>query len=479
MRMTQTNRRINGSGEDGSSMEDESEMERPVLTNRTFDELKLGDAASLTRIIGPDDIELFAALSGDNNPVPLGQSLIPAGMISAVLDTRLPGPGTVYLGQDLEFWKEIETGDKITATVTLMSKESDGRTLVFDTRCVNQQGEPVLVGKARVRAPIERISWTENLPPDVSLQRHDRFDAIVAEARSLPMVKTALVHPCSPEAIEAAVEIRDEGLLEPILIGPEMKIRAAAAQAGISIEGFEILHTEHSHAAAALAVELAVAGKVGSVMKGSLHSDEILGAVVGSGSGLRTERRVSHVYVMDVPAYSKLLIVTDAAINIAPTLEHKRDICQNAVDLMHMLGVAEPKVAVLAAVETVNDKMPATLEAAALTVMAARGQIKDAKVDGPLAFDNAISMEAARTKGIVSPVAGDADILLVPDLEAGNMLAKQLLYFANADAAGLVLGARVPIILTSRSDSLRVRIASAALAKLVAAKRAAALGPMA
>jgi phosphate acetyltransferase len=479
MRMTQTNRRINGSGEDGSSMEDESEMERPVLTNRTFDELKLGDAASLTRIIGPDDIELFAALSGDNNPVPLGQSLIPAGMISAVLDTRLPGPGTVYLGQDLEFWKEIVTGDKITATVTLMSKESDGRTLVFDTRCVNQQGEPVLVGKARVRAPIERISWTENLPPDVSLQRHDRFDAIVAEARSLPMVKTALVHPCSPEAIEAAVEIRDEGLLEPILIGPEMKIRAAAAQAGISIEGFEILHTEHSHAAAALAVELAVAGKVGSVMKGSLHSDEILGAVVGSGSGLRTERRVSHVYVMDVPAYSKLLIVTDAAINIAPTLEHKRDICQNAVDLMHMLGVAEPKVAVLAAVETVNDKMPATLEAAALTVMAARGQIKGAKVDGPLAFDNAISMEAARTKGIVSPVAGDADILLVPDLEAGNMLAKQLLYFANADAAGLVLGARVPIILTSRSDSLRVRIASAALAKLVAAKRAAALGPMA
>ena len=418
-------------------------------------------------------------MSGDNNPAPLGQSLIPAGMISAVLDTRLPGPGTVYLGQDLEFWKDIATGDRITATVTLMTKESDGRTLLFDTRCVNQHGEPVLAGKARVRAPETRISWSENAAPGVSLQRHDRFDAIVAEARSLPMVKTALVHPCSPEAIEAAVEIRDENLLDPILIGPEPKIRKAAEQAGISIDGFEILHAEHSHAAAALAVELAVAGKVGSVMKGSLHSDELLGAVVGSGSGLKTERRVSHVYVMDVPAYSKLLIVTDAAINIAPTLEHKRDICQNAIDLMHMLGVPDPKVAVLAAVETVNDKMPATLEAAALTVMAARGQIKGAKVDGPLAFDNAISMEAARTKGIISPVAGDADILLVPDLEAGNMLAKQLLYFANADAAGLVLGARVPIILTSRSDSLRVRIASAALAKLVAARRAAALGPMA
>ncbi|MBX9467851.1 MAG: bifunctional enoyl-CoA hydratase/phosphate acetyltransferase [Rhizobium sp.] len=460
-------------------MEDESDMERPVLTNRMFEELKLGDSASLTRTIGPDDIELFAALSGDNNPVPLGQSLIPAGMISAVLDTRLPGPGTIYLGQDLEFWKDIATGDQITATVTLMTKESDGRTLVFDTRCVNQQGQPVLAGKARVRAPQERISWSENAAPGVSLQRHDRFDAIVAEARSLPMVKTALVHPCSPEAIEAAVEIRDEGLLEPILIGPEAKIRAAAKKAGISIDGFEILHTEHSHAAAALAVELAVAGKVGTVMKGSLHSDELLGAIVASGSGLKTERRVSHVYVMDVPAYSKLLIVTDAAINIAPTLEHKRDICQNAIDLMHMLGVPQPKVAVLAAVETVNDKMPATLEAAALTVMAARGQITGARVDGPLAFDNAISMEAARTKGIISPVAGDADILLVPDLEAGNMLAKQLLYFANADAAGLVLGARVPIILTSRSDSLRVRIASAALAKLVAAKRVAALGTLA
>ncbi|QEE44965.1 bifunctional enoyl-CoA hydratase/phosphate acetyltransferase [Rhizobium sp. WL3] len=460
-------------------MEDEIDMERPVLTNRMFDELKLGDAASLTRTIGPDDIELFAALSGDNNPVPLGQSLIPAGMIAAVLDTRLPGPGTVYLGQDLEFWKDIATGDQITATVTLMTKESDGRTLVFDTHCVNQQGQPVLAGKARVRAPQERISWSENAAPGVSLQRHDRFDAIVAEARSLPMVKTALVHPCSPEAIEAAVEIRDEGLLDPILIGPEAKIRAAAEQAGISIDGFEILHTEHSHAAAALAVELAVAGKVGTVMKGSLHSDELLGAIVASGSGLKTERRVSHVYVMDVPAYSKLLIVTDAAINIAPTLEHKRDICQNAIDLMHMLGVPEPKVAVLAAVETVNDKMPATLEAAALTVMAARGQITGARVDGPLAFDNAISREAARTKGIISPVAGDADILLVPDLEAGNMLAKQLLYFANADAAGLVLGARVPIILTSRSDSLRVRIASAALAKLVAAKRVAALGTLA
>jgi phosphate acetyltransferase len=285
------------------------------------------------------------------------------------------------------------------------------------------------------------------------------------------VLRAAIVHPCSPEAILAAVEIRDEGLLEPLLVGPEVKIRAAAEKAGVSLDDLMIETVEHSHAAAARGVELAVAGKVAALMKGSLHSDELLGAVVAPGSGLRTERRVSHVYAMSVPAYAKPLIVTDAAINIEPTLDHKRDICQNAVDLLHILGIPEPLVAVLAAVETVNAKMPSTLDAAALTVMAARGQITGARIDGPLAFDNAISPEAARTKGIVSPVAGQADILLVPDLEAGNMLAKQLIYFAGADAAGLVLGARVPIILTSRSDSLKTRIASAALAKLVATRR--------
>ena len=457
-------------------MENEGDMEKAILTNRTFAELTLGDTATLTRKIGPDDIDLFAALAGDNNPSPLGQSMIPAAMVATILETRLPGPGTLYLGQELLFQKPIQPGDSVTASVQLIEMDASTREVQFNTEAVNQHGEPVLKGRARVKAPESRIAWSENEPPTISLQRHDRFDAIVAEAKSLPLIRAAVVHPCSPEAIEAAVEIRDEGLMEPVLIGPENKIRAAALKAGISIEDLELVHAEHSHAAAALGVEMAVAGKVTALMKGSLHSDEILSAVIAGGPGLRTERRISHVYVMDVPAYSKLLVVTDAAINIAPTLEQKRDICQNAVDLLHMIGVEEPKVAVLAAVETVNDKMPATLDAAALTVMSARGQITGARVDGPLAFDNAISPEAARTKGIKSTVAGDADILVVPDLEAGNMLAKQLLYFANADAAGLVLGARVPIILTSRSDSLRVRMTSAALAKLVAARRAAALG---
>lgn len=297
---------------------------------------------------------------------------------------------------------------------------------------------------------------------------HDRYEAFIRDAQRRPALRTAIVHPCSPEAIQAAVEARDENLLDPVLIGPEAKIRAAADAAGRSLAGIAIEPVEHSHAAAARAVEWGAAGKVAALMKGSLHTDELLGAVVAPGSGLRTERRVSHVYVMDVPAYGKPLVITDAAINIAPTLEHKRDICQNAIDFLRIMGVETPRVAILAAVETVNPKMQTTLDAAALTVMATRGQITGGVVDGPLAFDNAINLAAARTKGIVSPVAGRADILLVPDLEAGNMLAKQLMYFAGADGAGLVLGARVPIILTSRSDSLRVRLASAALAKLVA-----------
>lgn len=315
--------------------------------------------------------------------------------------------------------------------------------------------------------------------PAVPIQHHGRYQHFINAAQALPALPTAIVHPCSAEAILAAVEARDAGLLDPILVGPLAKLHAAAEQAQVSLAGIVLEATEHSHASAARALELAGAGKVSALMKGSLHSDELLSALVRAGSSLLTERRISHVYAMDVPAYGKPLIVTDAAVNIAPSLEQKRDICQNAIDMLHTLGVAQPRVAILAAVETVNSRMPATLDAAALTVMAARGQITGAKVDGPLAFDNAISLAAAKTKGIDSPVAGQADVLVVPNLEAGNMLAKQLMYLAGADAAGLVLGARIPIILTSRSDSLRVRLASAALAKLVAMQSPAAANAIA
>lgn len=300
---------------------------------------------------------------------------------------------------------------------------------------------------------------------------HGTHEAFVAEACKAPSIMAGIVHPCSESALLGAIEMRDRNLLEPLLVGPEAKIRAIAEAAGISLDGIEFESTPHSHAAAARAVELALAGRIEILVKGSLQTAELLSAVTNKTAGLRTERRVSHVYMMDVPAYNKPLIVTDAAVNIQPTLDHKRDICQNAVDFLHLLGMEEPKVAVLAAVETVNASMPATLDAAALTVMATRGQITGALVDGPLAFDNAISLEAAGIKGISSPVAGQADVLLVPDLEAGNILAKQLIHFADASAAGLVLGARVPIVLTSRSDPLSARITSAALAKLAVIRR--------
>ncbi len=452
-----------------------------VLVNRTFDEIAIGETVALTRMVTEDDVRLFAASSGDVNPAHLdpeyaatdmfGHVVIhgmwTAAQISTVLGTRLPGPGTIYLGQELRFRRPVAPGDTITTTVTAKEKRDDKKIVVFDTRCTNQNGEEVLCGTATVMAPVEKLILPRMPLPQVTLQRRSRFDAYLAQARALPPLRTGIVHPCSGEAIAAAAEARDEGLIEPVLFGPVKKMHEAAEAAGVSLSGVEIVDAEHSHEAAARAVAAAGTGVVQALMKGSLHSDEILGAVVSARSGLRTERRISHVYLMDIPAYAKLLVVTDAAISILPTLDQKRDICQNAVDFLHRLGIARPLVAVLAAVETVNAAMPATIDAAALTLMAARGQITGAQVDGPLAFDNAVNLDAARIKQIVSPVAGQADILLVPSLETGNVLAKQLIYLAGAEAAGLVLGARVPIILTSRSDSVRSRLVSAALAKII------------
>jgi phosphate acetyltransferase len=460
----------------------ENAMDDNLLHNRTFAELQIGESATLVRTAGLDDIQLFAAMSGDVNPAHVDaafashdmfghvvvQGMWTAGLISALLGTKLPGPGTIYLDQALQFRHPVVPGDVVSATVTVKEKRADKRIVILDTRCTNQRGEAVLIGVATVIAPAEPIVWPRVARPDVSVRRHDRYDAFIKEAQSLPALRTAIVHPCSVETIKAAIEARDKGMIDPVLIGPEAKIRAAAELAEVSLEGITIVAVEHSHAAAARAVEMGAAGKVAALMKGSLETDELLAAVVSATSGLRTGRRISHVYAMDVPAYPKPLFITDAAVNVTPTLEQKRDICQNAIDLLHLLGIEQPRVAVLAAVETVNPRMPTTLDAAALTVMALRGQIRGALVDGPLAFDNAISFAAAKTKGIVSAVAGQADILLTPDLEAGNMLAKQLVYFGGADAAGLVLGARLPIIMTSRADSLRVRLASVALARIVA-----------
>ena len=298
-----------------------------------------------------------------------------------------------------------------------------------------------------------------------------KYEQLLARCRNLPPVATAVVHPCDESALAGAMEAAAKGLITPILVGPSVKIGEVAARHHIDLGSTRVIDAAHSHAAAAKAVELVRKGEAELLMKGSLHTDELLGAVVARETGLRTGRRISHVFIMDVPTYHKVLVVTDAAINIAPTLEDKIDITQNAIDLAVVLGVTTPKVAILAAVETVSSKMPATLDAAALCKMADRGQLTGALVDGPLAFDNAISKEAAKVKRIASAVAGDPDILLVPDLEAGNILAKQLTFLAKADSAGLVLGARVPIILTSRADSVRSRIASCAVAMLAAHAR--------
>jgi phosphotransacetylase len=299
------------------------------------------------------------------------------------------------------------------------------------------------------------------------IRRNDVFDLLLRRCEPLAPVTCAVVHPCDADSLIGALEAARRKLIVPVLVGPSARIRALAGTLGEDLAGIRLVDTEHSHASAAAAVALARNGEVDTLMKGSLHTDELMSAVIATQGGLRTERRVSHVFVMDVPAYDRILFVTDAAVNIEPTLREKVDIAQNAIDLARDLGIDTPKVAILSAVETVNPDITSTLDAAALCKMADRGQIRGGVLDGPLAFDNAISALAARSKSIESAVAGHADILLVPNIEAGNMLAKQLQYFAGADSAGIVLGARVPVILTSRSDNVRMRIGSAAVAKLV------------
>lgn len=305
----------------------------------------------------------------------------------------------------------------------------------------------------------------------MSVPATGNFEQLRARCASLAPIPTAVAHPCEESALGGAIEAAQAGLIEPILVGPVAKILATAQRAGVDITGYRIEDAPHSHAAAEIAVRLVREGAAEMLMKGSLHTDELMREVASSSTGLRTERRLSHVFAMDVPMYHKPLFITDAAINIAPNLNDKADICRNAIALVQALGVAVPKVAILSAVETINVKLQSTLDAAALYMMAKRGQIEGGLLDGPLAFDNAINAQAAITKGIVSEVAGDPDILLVPDLEAGNILAKQLIFLAGAQAAGIVLGARVPIVLTSRADPVPARIASCAVGVLLAHAR--------
>lgn len=456
--------------------------ESGFIENRIFEEIAIGDSASLSRTLTGDDIALFAAVSGDINPAHMdpdyakgdlfhriiAHGMWTGGLISAVLGTKLPGPGTIYLDQNLQFRAPVAPGDTITATVTVTARDEAKHRVTLDCRCTNQHGAEVVTGSAVVQAPVEKVRRKAMPLPEVRLNRHRRVRVLLEAAASSGALTTVIAHPCDATSLAGAREAADAGLIVPILVGPAAKIKAAAAAASIAIDDFRIEDVPHSHAAAERAVGLVRAGVAKMLMKGSLHTDELMHEVMLAENGLRTGRRLSHVYVMDVPAYPRPLLVTDAAINIAPGLAEKRDIVQNAIDLAHILGNEMPHVAILAAVETVNPAMPSTLDAAALCKMAERGQITGGAVDGPLAFDNAVSPQAAADKHIVSPVAGRADILVVPDIEAGNMLAKQLTFLAGADAAGIVLGARVPIVLTSRADSPRTRLASCAVARLVA-----------
>lgn len=450
------------------------------IENRTYNEIVVGDHAELTRRLKPQDIELFAVMSGDMNPAHVDadyakddifHGIIAHGMwggalISAVLGTELPGPGTIFLDQSLKFEAPVGLGDTVIVRVEVTEKQDKGRLLLACT-CLNQHGKMVIEGSARVIAPREKVRRPRVVLPEVHLHvQGAQYARLIAATEALALVRTAVVHPCDALSLTGALEAAHLGMIVPVLVGPRARIEAAADQAGRSLAGIEIVDTPHSHAAAAAAVALVRAGKVAALMKGSLHTDELMEAVIDATFGLRTERRMSHVYVLDVPTYPKPLLITDAAINIQPDLAVKRDIVQNAIDLARALGIKRSKVAILSAVETVNPRMPTTLDAAALCKMADRGQITGGVLDGPLAFDNAISTVAAAAKGIVSEVAGAADILVAPDLESANMMAKQLIYLAGADAAGIVLGATVPIILTSRADSATSRLASCALAQL-------------
>jgi phosphotransacetylase/acyl dehydratase len=454
-----------------------------MIENRTFDEITPGDSASLVRTLSKEDIELFAVMSVDVNPAHVDEEfarsdvfhkIIAHGMwgaslISTLLGTKLPGPGTIYLSQTLGFHHPVAVGDTIAVTITATAKETDQHRVRFDCQCMNQRGEVVMSGSAEVIAPTDKVKRPRTTLPEVRLHDHGVwYRHLISLAAGLPPIRTAVVHPVDSNALLGAIEAAHANLIVPVLVGPVEKIQAAAAAQEVDLSPYTLVPTEHSHAAAEQAVAMARAGEVGALMKGSLHTDELMHAVVAPGIGLSTDRRMSHIFELDVPDYPRPLFITDAALNIYPDLETKHDIVQNAIDLAHILGIQTPKVAILSAVETVNPQIHSTLEAAALSKMADRGQITGAVVDGPLAFDNAVSPEAARTKGIISPVAGQADILVVPDLEAGNMLVKQLVYLADAELAGIVLGARVPIILTSRADSPQAHIASCALALLVA-----------
>ncbi len=453
-----------------------------AYSNTPFDKIKIGQSETVSRTLSRSDIESLAFVSGDLDGYHIEgdggpeagtstEAVASEAFVSYVLNRRFPGPGTRVAAVDLKFRGCLSIGDTISATVTVRDKKADGGLVIFDCRCTNQSGEAVALGTATAAAPLQPISYSDLATPEVIFRRTDAFVRLIRACEGLPPVSCAVVHPCDRDSLLGPLEAARRKLIELVLVGPEAKIRAVAAAHQVDLSGCRIVSTEHSEEAAVKAVALARSGAVQALMKGSLHTEELMAAVVPSATGLRTGRRISHAFILDVPTYPRLLMVTDAAINIAPGVREKADIVQNAIDLARTLGVERPKVAILSAVETINPAIPSTIDAAVLCKMADRKQIVGGLLDGPLALDSAISAEAVKIKKVDSPVAGQADILLAPDLEAANILAKQLQYLAGADSAGIVLGTRVPIVLTSRADTVRTRLASAAVMALVAHAR--------
>lgn len=447
-----------------------------LIENHPFDTLKVGDTAELTRLCTEEALLIFASATGNHNPVHLpdqatggeasASGIYVAAVISAVVGNLLPGPGTITRTQSLIFHGAARAGDELRARVTVTGVNPDG-TVTLATEVARTGDEAlILSGEAVVVAPQVKMRFDDSEVPGLIVQRHRHFKAMLERARPLPALVTAVVCPDEVDALHGALLAWRQSIITPILIGEGARIRKAAAACGADLSGIEIVEAGSDVAAAQAAVDMANAGRVQAIMKGHLHTDVLLHPMLDRERGLRIGRRFTHVFVMDVPGLANPLLVTDAAVNIAPDLATKVDIVQNAIDLAISLGTPVPRVAILSAVETVNPMIPSSLDAALLSKMAERGQIKGGLVDGPLAMDNAIDLAAAREKGLRSPVAGRADILVVPGIDAGNMLAKLLVFLAHAEAAGVVLGAKVPVILSSRSDSAMARLASAAVAAI-------------
>jgi phosphate acetyltransferase len=457
-------------------------MDLGFIESKTYEEISVGDTASTEHVLTPDDAMAFASISGFHAMLnsaelvqraggipPTGPNMWCASLISGLFSMKIPGPGCTLTKVSLSFQNRIHVGDRIFVNVRVAAKEDATRKIIFDCEAKNATGAPIFSGKADLLAPAEKLRWSTLPTPQLIVNNPYRhYLGLIQRANAKPLVKTAIVWPCDEVSLGGACQAFKDNLIAPVLVGSEKIIRELAERMHLDLGAIPIVNVEQSRSAAYRAVELARNSEVQMLMKGSLHTDEIMGAVVSREGGMRIGRRISHVFALDVPSYHKPLFVTDAAVNIQPDFETKIDILQNAIDMMLALEIDTPKVAILSAVESVNPAIPSTLDAAALCKMVDRGQITGAIVDGPLAFDNAISSEAARIKKIKSKVSGDADLLMVPNLEAGNILFKELQYLAGALAAGVVVGARVPVVLTSRADGELARMASCALGVLLA-----------